>query len=152
MLERLFPRHIDNTFRGHRAALWLLGLLLALKLLMSVNSILNTESVASGADGFRLASYGADAANAVLMLFALSALSALILTLVGIVVLVGYRAMVPLVFLLLLVEHVARRLIVQAYAVERSATSVAVPLNMILLAVLVAGVALAMWPAKRRPA
>ena len=56
MLERLFPRQADNGFEGHRAALWLLGLLIALKLAMSLNSIFNTESVAAGADGIPLAS------------------------------------------------------------------------------------------------
>lgn len=150
MLERLFPRRIDNAYGGHRAALWLLGLVLALKLLMSINAIANTESVASGADGFRLASYGADGANAVLMLFALSALSALMLTLVGIGALVRYRGIIPLVYLLLLVEHGARRLIVNTYAVERSATSVAVPINIALLVLLVLGFALSLSPAKQR--
>ena len=32
MLERLFPRQVDNRFDGYRAALWLMGLLVALKL------------------------------------------------------------------------------------------------------------------------
>ena len=48
MLQRLFPDRIDNRFAGHRLALWLLGIHLALKLVMSVNSIVNTASIASG--------------------------------------------------------------------------------------------------------
>ena len=51
MLERLFPKQFDDQFPGKRPALWLLGFLIALKLVMSVNSIFNTASVASGADG-----------------------------------------------------------------------------------------------------
>ena len=53
VLERLLPVRIDNHFRGNRAALWLLGLHVALKLIMSLNSIFNTRSVATGADGLR---------------------------------------------------------------------------------------------------
>lgn len=150
MFARLFPSQFDNRFQGWRAALWLLGLLLALRLVMSVNSIFNTEQVAAGADKFPLASYGADGARAVLMLFALHSLAELMLVAVGIAALVRYRAMVPFVFLLLTAEHVARRLIVQGYAIERSAaTTAAYVVNYGMLALLVAGLVLALIPRRR---
>jgi len=153
MLERLLPRQFDNRFEGHRAGLWLLGLLLALKLVISVNSLLNTESVAAGADKFPLASYGADGANAVLMLFALHALAGLMLALIGVLALVRYRAMVPLVFVLLTAEQIMRRLIVQGYAIQRSEpTSAAVIVNMTLLGLLLLGLSLSLWPRKRAAA
>ena len=116
MIGRLFPAQIDNRLPGHRAALWLLGVYIALKLVMSINSILNTAAVASGADGIPLASFGPDAARMVLLLFALTALGQLALALLGILALVRYKAMVPLVLALLLAEHLARRLIVSSYA------------------------------------
>ena len=153
MVDRLLPRQFDNRFDGKRLALWLLGMLLALKLVIGVNSLLNTESVAAGADKFPLASYGADGASAVLMLFALHALAGLMLTLVGILALVRYRAMVPLVFVLLIVEQIARRLIVQGYAIERSEpTSAAVIVNMTLLGMLLLGLALSLWSRRRTAA
>jgi hypothetical protein len=120
MLDRLFPRQADNRFEGNRAALWLLGLLVALKLVMSVNSIGNTEAVAAGADGIPLASYGAGAAQTVLMLFALMSLGHLAMALVALAVLIRYRTLVPSIFLLFLGEHLARRLIVQSHAVART--------------------------------
>ncbi len=95
MVERIFPKQIGDEYRGHRLALWLLGALLALKMVMSVNSIFNTAYVAVGADGFRLGSYGADGARAVLMLFALTALGQLALTILGVIVLMRYRGLVP---------------------------------------------------------
>ena len=151
MLARLFPRQFDNRYEGWRTALWLLGLLLALRLVMSVNSIFNTEQVAADADKFPLASYGADGARAVLMLFALHSLAELMLVAVGIAALVRYRAMVPFVFLLLSAEHVARRLIVQGYAIERSAPTIAAyVVNYGMLALLVAGLVLALIPRRRR--
>src|SRR5687767_2341732 len=99
MLTRLFPRVADNRFEGHRAALWLLGLLIALKLVIGLNSIFNTASVASGADGIPLDSYGAAAAREVLLLFALLALGHLALTLVALAALIRWRALVPFVYL-----------------------------------------------------
>jgi len=115
MLGRLFPRQVDNRFDGHRAALWLLGLVIALKLIMSANSILNTEAIVTG-DGIPLDSFGAAAAREVLTLFALMALGQLALALVALTVLVRYRALVPLICALMLAERLAGRLIIQTHA------------------------------------
>ena len=151
MLQRIFPHQFDNRFDGHRLALWLLGGLVALKLVMSSNSILNTASVAAGADGFPLESYSVAAARAVLMLFALMSLGQLILAVLGLVALIRYRAMVPLVYAVLLLEHVARRIIVQAYDVDRSGSApVGFSINIALLGLLTAGFALSLWPQTRR--
>lgn len=122
MLTELFPAHPGDDYRGQRAALWLLGLVIAIKLLMSLNSIFNTEAVAVGADGFQIDTFGPNGARAVLMLFALTALGQLMLALVALLALVRYRALVPLVYTLLLAEHLARRFIVQSHAVERAPT------------------------------
>jgi hypothetical protein len=146
VLQRLFPPKFDERFEGRRAALWLLGLFVALKLVMSVNSIANTESVAAGADGFALASYGGDGAAAVLMLFALGAVDQLILALLGIAALVRYRAMVPFVYLLLLVDQVGRRMVISAHDIERAAGTAAGASYLVyaLLALLFAGLALSL--------
>ena len=147
--SRLLPAPADNRFQGQRAALWLLGLLIALKLVMSINSILNTESVAAGADGIPLASYGAAAARQVLTLFALTALGQLALTLVAVTALVRYRSLVPFIYLLLLGEHVGRRMIVQSFALPgASASPIAWPLNSGIAALLALGLLLALLPAR----
>ncbi|HXV40100.1 MAG TPA: hypothetical protein VD701_03950 [Steroidobacteraceae bacterium] len=151
LLNRLLPGRMDNDFDGHRAALWLLGLFIALKLAMSVNSILNTASVAAGADGLPLDDFGPAAARAVLMLFALVALGQLTLAAIALIALVRYRAMVPLMYLVLLGEQLARRLIVQGYAVERTE---GIPagwyVNLGILALLTIGLVLSLMPARQR--
>jgi hypothetical protein len=110
MLDRIFPAMLDNTFRGHRVALGMLAVLVLLKLVMSTNSLLNTRSVAVGADGIALGELPVQGAQVVLMLFALVALGQLALTLLSAVALARYRAMIPLMYLVLLAEHLARRL------------------------------------------
>ena len=148
MLDRLFPAQADNRFGGRKAALWLLGLLLALKLVMSVNSILNTEAVAAGADGIPLASYGEAAARQVLLLFALMALGQLFLVLVGLAALIRWRSLVPFVYLVLGAEHLARRAIVRSYS-GGPATDVAFYLNYGLLFLLAVGLVLSLLPPRR---
>jgi hypothetical protein len=70
MISRVLPQPIDNTYRGHRLALWLFGLLLFMKVAMSVNSIFNASSVASSADGIPLDTYTPAAARTIVSLFA----------------------------------------------------------------------------------
>lgn len=151
-LSRLFPQQFDHRYEGRTAALWLLGLLIALKLVMSVNSILNTESVAAGADGIPLDSYGAPAARQVLLLFAMVALGQLAIALTALLALVRYRAMVPFAFLLLTAEHVGRRLIVWANSAPAPASAVSPGfyINIGLLILLLLGLGLSLWPKGRR--
>lgn len=150
MLNRLFPKQADNRFEGHRAALWLLGLFIALKVVMGVNSIFNTESVAVGADGIPLDSYGPAAARQVLTLFALTSLGQLVLALVGLTVLVRYRSLVPLIFAVLLGEQLARRLIVQGFAIEDGSPGLYI--NLGLMALLALGLLLSLVRPRRKPA
>jgi len=123
LLERLFPRQVDNGFDGHRSALWLLGLLVALKLVVALNSIFNTQAVAAGADGIPLDSFAPAAAREVLTLFALTALGQLVLALIALAALVRWRALVPFLYLVSLAELIARRLIVESNDLTRAASS-----------------------------
>lgn len=148
MLERLLPRQIDNRFEGQRAALWLLGLLIAVKLVMSVNSILNTAKVAAGADGIKLDSFGPEAAREVVTLFALTALGQLALTLIALTVLIRWRAMVPFMFMVLAGEQLVRRLIVQSNDVARTGADIGWYVGYGFLALLTIGLALSLIPAR----
>ena len=151
MLNRLLPTRADNTFDGYRAALWLLGLFIALKGVMGVNSILNTASVAAGADGLPLDSFGPEAARTVLMLFALTSLGQLMLAVIALITLIRYRALVPLMYAVLLGEHLARRFIVQGYEVARTeGISVGGYVNLGLLTLLALGLTLALIPRRQR--
>ncbi len=150
MLNRLLPRQVNNRFDGHGVALWLLGLFIALKVVMSLNSIFNTASVAVGADGFPLDSFGREAARAVLMLFALLALGQLTLALIALTALVRYRALVPFIYLVLLAEQLARRFIVQSYAIARTeSTPVGWYVTFALLTLLTLGLVLSLIRPRR---
>lgn len=151
MLDRIFPAQADNRFGGHRAATWLLGLYVALKLAMSFNSIFLAERVAGGADGIQLDSIGPVAVREVLTLFSLTGLGQLALALIALTVLLRYRALVPFIFLVLLGEALARRLIVQGYAAARTGDgAVAFYINLGLLVLLAIGLFLSLVPARQQ--
>ena len=63
MNDRFLPRRIDNTYRGQRAALWLFGLVVAVKMLQGVMVVFNGYSIARSADGIPLETFPPAAAQ-----------------------------------------------------------------------------------------
>ncbi|MFZ2490710.1 MAG: hypothetical protein WA208_04415 [Thermoanaerobaculia bacterium] len=145
ILRRFFPRVIDNSWRGPKAALWLLGLLAAIKMAMGANSIFNGWVVLASADGVPLRTYPGAAAQTIVAFFALWALGQILLALLATLALVRYRAMTPLLFALLLTEHLGRKLILQFLPIVRIGNAPASAINAALLAMMVAGLLLSVW-------
>ena len=147
--NQLFPGTIDNNYRGRKIALWLFSALLLLKIVMSVNSIFNGYSVARFADGIPLDTYPTAAAQTILSLWAVLGLSRFMLCLICLLALIRYRSMVPLMFALLLVEQLSRYLILERIPIIRTGSPPAGYINLILLALMIAGLPLSLW--RRRP-
>ncbi len=144
MLNRLLPRQVDNTYHGYKLALWLFALVMLMKVAMSVNSIFNGHMVASSADGIPLDTFTPASAQAVVSLFAAWGLAQLVICLLCIVVLARYRALVPFMFALLLLEHLSRRLIFLVMPIVRTGTPPGFFVNLALLALMAVGLALSL--------
>jgi hypothetical protein len=152
MLEQILPRAIDNTYRGRKAALWLFAAVVFAKTAMSLNSIFNGRYVAGRADGIALDSFTPAGAQAVVSLFAIWGLAHLAVCALCVIVLIRYRAMVPLMLSLLLVEHVARRVILWAMPIARTGTPPGLTVNLMLLALILAGLLLSVRSRSALPA
>jgi hypothetical protein len=148
MLNPLLPARADNAYEGSRAAPVILGVLLLLRGAIALGSMFNGYTAASSADGIPLSSYGAAATRTVLSLFALLGLANLVLCVVGIVVLVRYRSLVPLMFVLLLVQQLGRKLVLVYLPVERVGAPPGNTINLVILLLMIVGLALSLW---RRP-
>lgn len=144
MLSDLLPSAIDNNYRGRRIALWLFGLL-GVKVAMGINVILNAESVATAADGIPVQSFGAAGASSFLSMFAAWGLSQLLFGLGCVLVLLRYRSLVPLMFLLALFEQVGRKVIQLFYPISRIGESPGTYINAVLLGIMVLGLGLSLW-------
>jgi hypothetical protein len=108
MLSQLLPQRIDTTYRGHKLGLWLFALLVFVKVGMGLGCIFNGYSAASSADGIPLDTFPSGATQTIVAHFALWGLCQFLFGLLGILVLVRYRGMVPFMFALLLLEHLSR--------------------------------------------
>jgi hypothetical protein len=145
VFERFLPRQLDNAYRGRRLAIWLLVAVVLTRLAMGANSIVNTSFVATGPDAIPLSSYDPAAAQAVIGLFALLGLSHLLLALQGVVVLIRYRALVPLFYLLLLAHALgAQALLAWRPIAPAAAPGFGVSLSLVLLAATILGFGLSL--------
>jgi hypothetical protein len=148
ILERLLPQRIDNTYQGSKIALWILGLMVAVRTMQSVMILVNGASIAQSADGIPLDTYPAAAAQTIVALFAMSAVNRLVISLICVVVLVRYRRAVPLMFVLLLVTYSAGQLVGSVFPLVRVGRPPAVVMNLTLLGLTILGLVLSLW--KRR--
>ena len=145
MFEDILPRSIDNTYRGSRIALWLLGFLVLIKSVIGVNSIINGAEVMTKADGLALNTFPAAATQNLIALWALLGLAHVVMAALGLLVLLRYRGMVPLMFALLLLQHAGGRLVGYFHPIVRTGAPPAFIVNLVLLTSIIVGLALSLW-------
>ncbi len=163
MLRLLFPRVIDNRFRGQWPGFWLLAPALVLKFGVALGSMI-TPANASRADAIDLTSYSAAALRDAMATTALLGLLHFAIGLMALLAMVRYRAMVPLVYLWLILELLGRRLLLGFYPIDRAGgpsgghpggpsggLSSGAILNLVLVSTLVLGFALSLWPRRAAP-
>jgi hypothetical protein len=111
MLETIFPKTLNNAYRGHPIAGWLLALLSILKAGQGLQTVIDTRHVALGPDGIPVDTFSAAAANEVLGLLALLGMYVMIVPILSLIALVRYRTMIPLMYLLFIAVQLGARLI-----------------------------------------
>jgi hypothetical protein len=150
MLNEFLPTSADNVYRGRRLALWLFAAVVLMRVVMSLNSMLNGRAIASSADGIPLQTYAPAAAQTTVSMFALLGLSTFIISLVCILILVRYRSLVPVMFAVLLLQSLGGRLILHFLPIIRTGTPPGIYVNLLLLGLMVLGLTLSLW--RRQPA
>jgi hypothetical protein len=64
-LNQILPQRIDNTYRGHRPAVWFFIAVVVLKTGIALGTIFDGRTAARSADGISLDSFGASGSEAV---------------------------------------------------------------------------------------
>ena len=145
MFDQIFPLRADNTYRGYKLALWLFAVVVFMKAAIGLNSIFNGHKVAMSADGIPLDTFTPNGARAVVSLFALLGLSHLVICALCVLVLARYRSLVPLMFVVLLLEYLSRRLILHFLPIAKVGTPPGSFINLGLLVLMAVGLALSFW-------
>ncbi len=145
MLGALLPRRMDNEYRGHTLALWLFGLVIAMKSTQSLAIIFNGYPTARDADGIPLDSFTPAVAQTVVAVFAQGSLWRLFFCLLCVLVLFRYRSAVPLMFGLLALNYLAAQLILIFVPLPRVGAPVGPLVNLGLFVVMLVGLGLSLW-------
>ena len=145
MLNALIPRSLDNEYRGSRSALWLFGLVIAMKSAQSLAIILNGYPTARDADGIPLDSYTPALAQTVVAVLAQGSLWRLLFCFLCVLVLLRYRSAVPLMFALLALNYLAAQLVLKFVPLARVGTPVGPLVNLLLFVVMLVGLGLSLW-------
>jgi hypothetical protein len=145
----LLPQSIDNTYRGRKLALWIFGLVVAVRALQSIMIFFNGYNTARTADGIPLETYPAAAAQTILALFALSSLWRLIVSLICVIVLVRYRRAIPFMFVVLALTFLAAQVLTRFIPIVRVGSPPGVIVNLILFGLTVVGLVLSLWKRPR---
>ena len=144
MLETLLPRRLDNEYRGSKVALWLFGLVVAMKSTQSPAIIFHGYATARDADGIPLDSYTPAVAQTVVAVFAQGSLWRLFFCFVCVLVLFRYRNAVPLMFALLALNYLAAQLVSQFVPLQRVGGPVGPLVNLTLFVVMLVGLGLSL--------
>jgi hypothetical protein len=149
MFNRIFPETIDNDYRGHVLAIWLFIPIVFMKIAISLLHIFGNDGGAQSVSRIPLDSYPVDAAQNIIALFSRMGLDQLILGLVFVLVLVRYRAMLPLMYMFILLGYLLGKGVALMKPTITAGQSGASTPAMILLAISIAGFCLSIW--RRNP-
>lgn len=144
IIDRLFPPRADNAYRGSRLALWIFGLLVLVRSAIGLGSIFNGYQAASSADGIPLDTFTPAGVQTILALFGLLGVSQLVFSVLCVVVLVRYRSLIPLMFVLLLLYQLSRKLILYYLPIPRTGTPPVSAINLTILGLMIVGLMLSL--------
>lgn len=143
----ILPPVVTNVFPGRRLALWLFVPLMLVTLWRSQHHLLAADGGAQSIAHIPLNAYSEPAAATIVGLFALWGLSQLILAFLQLLVLLRYRSMIPLFYLLSLIEYSVRATYIPAFRpIPTTATAPGAVINVPIAAVSLALLLLSIWP------
>ncbi len=144
MLNRIFPKHIDNHYRGMKLALWLFVPITFMKVAISLVHIFYADGGAQSISTIPLDTYTSGGAQNVIAIFARIGLDQLLLALVFIMVLFRYRAMIPLMYVLIIVGYIGLEGIAYMKPLVTAGTSGANLPHLVLTALSISGLVLSL--------
>ena len=148
ILNRLFPAQFDNVYRGNRIGLWVFYVLTAVTLWRSQHHIFAPDGGAQSIATIPLDTYTQGGAQGIVTIFALWGLAQLAMALLMLLASIRYKSMVPLMWLLIILEYGGRKLVGIYKPLETVETAPGATAATVLPIVALAMLVLALWPEK----
>lgn len=122
-MNRILPATVDNRYRGHRVGLWLFVPIALIKLSQSLTHLLKHDGGAQSISTIPLDTYPPSAAQNIIGLFARMGLEQILLATVFLIVLLRYRALIPLMYLLIVAHFIGGKVVAQLKPLALAGTS-----------------------------
>ena len=110
LMTTILPEKIDNNYHGKPIALWVFAAITIVTIARSLVHIIAPDGGAQSIATIPLETYTDAGARTVVLMFAYWGISQLLMGLVYLLVLIRYRAMIPLMYLLMAAEYGLRLL------------------------------------------
>ena len=110
-MNYLFPKCIDNNYKGNKAPLFLFYLITSYTIIRSLIHLFSPDGGAQSIATIPLHSFTKNASDTIIHLFAQWGLSQLLIGLLYIIVLIKYKSLIPLMYLFLTIEYSTRLLL-----------------------------------------
>ena len=147
IFELLLPARIENTLRGSKIPFYVFALLAAISFVRSCIHLFSGDGGAGSIAGMDLSVQGAEG---IVFAFALWGSSQLLFALVQLLVVFRYRALVPLMYLMLILEILLRELVGWMKPVTFAHTPPGAVGNQLLLPLAVIMLVWALWSAYKQ--
>jgi hypothetical protein len=144
MLNRLLPARFDNNYRGLSLALWLFVPVVFMRVAISLLHIFSADGGAQSVSTMPLDTYSASAAQNLIALFARLGLEQFLLGVLAVVALVRYRAMLPLMYAIIVSHDLAIEAIARFKPLALAGTSGARTPALVLMALAIVGLVLSL--------
>jgi len=144
MLDRILPERIDDHYRGHKFALWAFYPITLMTVVRSLIHIFRSDGGAQSIATIPLDTFGPGGGETVISVFALWGLSQLLIGLLFALVLFRYRAMIPLMYALVLAEYLGRIAIGTVKPIVTVGTPPGGPGSLVMIALGVIGLVLSL--------
>ena len=108
MMKKVFPRTVDNTYDGLEIAKWVLVLFIAKSFFAAGVHMFAPDGGAQSIASMALDQFTQGGADSVVTMFGMWGIEQLVIGLIGVVVLVRYRALIPMMALVYVVEYALR--------------------------------------------
>lgn len=144
-MVKIFPKQLNNAYRGHPLAKWVFVLLTVVTIGRSLVHVFAPDGGAHSIATIPLDTFTPGGATAVIFVFSLWGLSQLLIGLMYAVVLWRYQAFIPFLYLLMMVEYGMRIVLGNLKPIETTETAPGAVGNFILLPLAAIMLILSLW-------
>ncbi|GAB5494791.1 MAG: hypothetical protein Phog2KO_50060 [Phototrophicaceae bacterium] len=123
MLNKFFPQQDIHEYKGNQIAKWVFAILTIITIIRSLIHIFASDGGAQSIATIPLDTFTVNGGATVILIFAYWGLSQLILGIFYGIVLLRYQALIPLMYLSIIVEYVVRVVIALAKPIETVGTA-----------------------------